>query len=234
VLRGLYSCEYGIGDAVGRSVMYADAGKLLGGNSGFAHTGTYQVVDGEIVAEIITERHNFDPNYQPLLGKDIATLHACGSESDGVVRFKGSTEAMPGAGFWSVMTPIDDRIVPAPVARRDGDIVNGLYSIHIRALDSIDGGLSGIMLLHDGRILGGDAFFYYLGSYTCADGRWKGEIVNQEHTPARGQVPVFGGHEVGIGFSGRYDGKGAELQATALAGKRSLQLSAVLKLIEPA
>jgi hypothetical protein len=45
---------------------------------------------------------------------------------------------------------------------------------------------------------------------------------------------VFGGHEVGIGFSGRYDAKGADLEATALAGKRSLQLSAVLKLIQPA
>lgn len=234
MLRGLYSCEYGIGDAVGRSVLYANAGKLLGGNSGFAHTGTYQNVDGEIVAEIITERHNFDPNYKPLLGKDIATLHARGRESDGVIRFKGSTEAMPGARFWAVMTPIDDRIVPAPVARRDGDIVNGLYSISLRTLDDIGGGLTGIMLLHDGRILGGDAFFYYLGSYSCGNGRWRGEMVNQEHTPARGQVPVFGGHEVGIGFSGRYDAKGAELEATALAGKRSLQLSAVLKLIQPA
>jgi hypothetical protein len=214
--------------------LYANGGKLLGGNSGFAHTGTYQDRDGEIVAEIITERHNFDPNYKPLLGKDIATLHAVGRESDGVIRFKGSTEAMPGARFWSVMTPIDDRIVPAPVARRDGDVVNGLYSISLRTLDDIGGGLSGIMLLHDGRILGGDAFFYYLGSYTCGGGRWRGEIVNQEHTPARGQVPVFGGHEVGIGFSGRYDVKGADLEATALAGKRSLQLSAVLRLIEPA
>ena len=52
MLRGLYRCEYGINDAVGRSVLHADAGKLLGGNSGFAHTGTYQVVNGEIVAEI--------------------------------------------------------------------------------------------------------------------------------------------------------------------------------------
>jgi hypothetical protein len=45
---------------------------------------------------------------------------------------------------------------------------------------------------------------------------------------------VFGGHEVSIGFSGRYDAQGAELEATALAGKRSLQLSAALKLIQPA
>ena len=61
------------------------------------------------------------------------------------------------------------------------------------------------MLLLDGRILGGDAFFYYLGAYSSADGRWKGEILNQEHTPAKGENPVFGGHEVGIGFTGTCD-----------------------------
>ena len=115
-----------------------------------------------------------------------------------------------------------------------GGIVNGLYSIHIRTLDGIDGGLSGVMLLIDGRILGGDAFFYYLGSYTSADGRWKGEIVNQEHTPAKGENPVFGGHEVGIGFSGTCSEQGAELEAIALAGKRSLRLTADLKLMQRA
>jgi len=235
VLRGLYSCEYGINDVSGRSVMHADAGKLLGGNSGFAHMGTYQEIDGEIAAEIVTERHNPDPNYKPLMGEDVATITGRGREGpDGSIRLEGSATPFPGALFWAVLTPIDDRIVPPPIARREGGIVNGLYSISLRTLDGIGGSLSGVMLLHDGRILGGDAFFYYLGSYSCADGRWKGEIVNQEHTPARGQIPVFGGHEVGIGFSGSYDAQGAELDATALAGKRSLQLSAVLKLMRPA
>jgi hypothetical protein len=98
-------------------------------------------------------------------------------------------------------------------------------------LDGIAGGLTGVMLLNDGRILGGDAFFYYLGTYTSADGRWKGEILNQEHTPAKSEHPIFGGQEVGIGFSGTCDEQGALLEATALAGKRSLRLTAVLKLM---
>ena len=107
---------------------------------------------------------------------------------------------MPGAVFQSVMTPIDDEIVAPVEAVGEGGIVNGLYSIHIRMLDGIDGGLTGVMLLHDGRILGGDAFFYYLGTYTSANGRWKGQILNQEHTPAKGENPIFGGHEVGHRF----------------------------------
>jgi len=88
--------------------------------------------------------------------------------------------------------------------------------------------------LQDGRILGGDASFYYLGSYSSAEGRWKGEILNQEHTPSLGEVPVFGGYEIGIGFSGTCDDESAELEATALAGKRSLRLQASLKLIRRA
>ena len=39
----------------------------------------------------------------------------------------------------------------------------------------------------------------------------------------------FGGREVGIGFSGTYDGEGAECEATALAGKRSIRFRAVLR-----
>jgi hypothetical protein len=42
---------------------------------------------------------------------------------------------------------------------------------------------------------------------------------------------VFGGREVGIGFSGTCDAEGAYLEAMALAGKRSLRLSAELKLM---
>jgi len=101
-------------------------------------------------------------------------------------------------------------------------------------LDGVDGGLTGVMLLNNGRILGGDAFFYYLGTYTSENGRWKGQILNQEHTPARGENPVFGGHEVGIGFAGTCDEAGAELEAIALAGKRSLRLAATLKLMRAA
>ena len=45
---------------------------------------------------------------------------------------------------------------------------------------------------------------------------------------------MFGGHQVGIGFSGTCDQQGAELEAIALAGKRSIRLTAVLKLMRAA
>ena len=234
MLNGLYKVEYGVADAFGRSIMCMHDGKLLGGNSAFAHLGTYRESGEEIHGEIITQRHNDDPHYKPLMDTDVAAVSVRGKMQGSKLRFEGSAAPRPGALFWADLTRLDDEALPPVGAVGQGGIVNGLYSIRLRALDGIDAGLSGVMLLMDGRILGGDAFFYYLGSYSSADGRWKGEILNQEHTPAKGENPVFGGHEVGIGFSGTCDEAGAELEAIALAGKRSLRLAATLKLMRPA
>jgi hypothetical protein len=234
VLDGLYKAEYGVGDAFGRSIMCMHQGRMLGGNSAFAHLGSYRRDGEEITAEIITERHNDDPHYKPLMGTDHAAIKVRGKSHGAGLRFEGEAAPRPGALFWANLTKLDEEALPPVGEVGPGGIVNGLYSIHIRALDGIDGGLSGVMLLLDGRILGGDAFFYYLGAYSSADGRWKGEILNQEHTPAKGEIPVFGGHEVGIGFSGTCHEAGAELEAIALAGKRSLRLTATLRLMRRA
>ena len=231
---GFYKVRFQVNEAVGRSVMYAHGGQMLGGNSAFAHIGTYQEADGEIIIEIKTVRHNPDPNYPAMAGTDDATLSARGKADRKLYRFEGSLDVLPGAVFKSVMTPIEEQPVPIAGGVGEGGVVNGLYSIQLRMLDGVDGGLTGVMLLNNGRILGGDAFFYYIGSYTSENGRWKGQILNQEHTPAKGENPVFGGHEVGIGFSGICDEQGALLEATALAGKRSLRLTAVLKLMRRA
>jgi T3SS negative regulator,GrlR len=231
LFEGFYKVRFQLNDAVGRSVMYAGGGKMLGGNSAFAHIGTYEEIGDEIAVEIKTVRHNPDPNYRAMAGTDDVTLLARGKRDGNLYRFEGRLKELPGAVFSSVMTPLEHEAIPIAGGIGEGGIVNGLYSIHIRMLDGVDGGLTGVMLLNDGRILGGDASFYYLGTYTSRNGRWKGQILNQEHTPARGENPVFGGREVGIGFAGTCNEEGALLDATALAGKRSLRLTAVLKLM---
>jgi hypothetical protein len=231
LLQGFYKCEYSVAEAVGRSVMFVENGSMLGGNSAFAHIGTYVMRGDEVVAEIESRRHKDDPNIPSLLGQDVSTISVVGRADGDTYRFLGSSPQMPGAEFRSLMTTIDDGSLPPAGPIGAGGIANGLYSIHLRTLDGVKGGLTGVMLLHDGRILGGDASFYYLGAYSSANGRWKGEILNQEHTPAKGENPLFGGYDIGIGFSGTCDTEGAELEATALAGKRSLRLQAVLKLI---
>ena len=232
MVEGLYKVEYDINDGSGRSVLYAHAGKMLGGNTAFAHFGTYEIVDGEIVARLRTKRHSRSPQHRSLVSSDAVTISIRGRQQGKLYRFEGEV-VEDAAVFRAVMTPLGDNDVPPPGAVGEGGIASGLYSIDIRMLDGITGGHTGVMLLRDGRILGGDAFFYYLGAYSSANGRWKGEFVNQEHTPAKSEHPLFGGYAVGIGFSGHCDDKGVDMEAIALAGKRSIRLAATLKLIEP-
>jgi hypothetical protein len=234
VFEGFYKVRFQLGESVGRSVMYVGGGKMLGGNSAFAHIGTYEKTRESVAVEVKTVRHNPDPNYRAMAGTDDATLIAKGFAEGNLYRFKGELKELPGVPFESLMTPIKEDEGPIGGSVGEAGIVDGLYSIHLRMLDGLDGRLTGVMLLNKGRILGGDASFYYLGSYTAANGRWKGQILNQEHTPARDENLIFGAHEIGIGFSGSYDEQQAVLEATALAGKRSLRLTAALKLMHRA
>ena len=70
---GFYTARFQLGEAVGHSVMHAGAGKMLGGNSAFAHIGTYEDLGGEIAIKITTVRHNPDPNYPAMAGTDNET-----------------------------------------------------------------------------------------------------------------------------------------------------------------
>ena len=45
-------------------------------------------------------------------------------------------------------------------------VKNGLYSIRIEMRDGKQGHATGVVILYDGRILGGDSYFYYTGSYS--------------------------------------------------------------------
>jgi hypothetical protein len=230
MLKGLYKVEMHTVHGSRRGVLYVYDGKMMGGNSAFAFIGTYQEsAAGEVSVEISTMRHHDDPNFQPLFKTDRITLSLKGRQQGEQYFFEGGTAQLPGVTFNSVMTPISEAAAPPVVPVGEGGIRNGLYSIHIRMLDGIDGGNTGVMVLHNGKIRGGDGFFDYVGAYTSANGRWKGEIINHEHTPSRGERPVFGGYEVGIGFSGTYTDDGAVGEATALAGKRSIRFAAVLK-----
>jgi hypothetical protein len=230
MLKGLYKIEMHTAHGSRRGVLYACDGRLMGGNSAFAFIGTYrQAGDGEVLVDISTLRHNDDPNFKPLFMTDKINLKLKGRQQGEQYHFEGGTVGLPDIAFNSVMTPISEDGAPPVVAFQKGGIRNGLYSLHIRMLDGLDGGNTGVMILNNGLIRGGDGFFDYVGAYTSAKGKWKGEIVNHEHTQSKGERPLFGGYEVGIGFSGTYTDDGAIAEATALAGKRSIRFSAVLK-----
>ena len=50
-------------------------------------------------------------------------------------------------------------------------VQNGLYTIRIEMRDAKRSYATGVIVLCDGRILGGDTYFYYTGSYTFKDGK---------------------------------------------------------------
>lgn len=111
---------------------------------------------------------------------------------------------------------------------------NGLYSVHIHMLDGVRGRDSGILILRDGKLLGGGPFFWSVGSYSVGEGIWKGELVTNQHTPFNDPFvrPLFGGHEVTSGFTGKFADDESEVFGTTLVGTRSLSFRAVLKLLE--
>ncbi len=233
MLRGLFRVDMSTADGTRRGVVYCYDDKVLGGNSVYGFIGTQRPSDdGEIAVEIQTRRHNSDPYFQPLLKADEVSVSLRGrAEGErGHYRFQGAVAQLPGVPFHVTIEPISEAAAPPVPPYIAGGISNGLYSVHIQMLDGVDGDSTGTMVLHDGKIRGGDAFFSYVGCYKSANGRWRGEIINGEHTSCQGQRrALFGGYEVGIGFSGTYTDHGAVAEAVALAGKRSMRFSAVLK-----
>jgi hypothetical protein len=108
---------------------------------------------------------------------------------------------------------------------------NGLYSIHVVLLDGRAGKGSGVVMFRDGRILGGDAYLYYTGSYAAkSDGTFKGEVLVQRHTPSLDESPLFGGGDpVGVGVTGTFTDTSGTMNGTALVGKASQIFHATLR-----
>jgi hypothetical protein len=109
-------------------------------------------------------------------------------------------------------------------------VTNGLYTIQIEMTDGGHGRANGVIVLHDGKIAGGDSYFYYTGSYRADRGKWRGELITNEHTKSVGSRPLFGGREVTCGFTGAYSADAAEVNGTALVGKTSVVFHARLQL----
>lgn len=233
-MEGLFKFEYSMNGRAGRSMMYMHAGRMIGGNTSFALRGNCQDVGGEIIAEIKTQRHHPTRAYPALFETSEASIRMRGRFKHGAYHFTGHVAEEPGKQLQAVMIPLDERdAVPRGVVE-EGGVVDGLYALEMRMPEGKARVDTGVMMLHEGRLLGCDAYFYYVGAYSSANGRWKGDFVNREHTPAQIARPMFGGgREVGLGFSGRCDATSADAEAFAMAGKHSVRFAAKLDLIWP-
>jgi hypothetical protein len=115
----------------------------------------------------------------------------------------------------------------------DARVSDGLYSLAIEMSGARRGHATGIVVLRDGVILGGDSYFYYTGSYSHSRGKWRGEMIVNQHTEAPGLNLVFGGREVTCGFTGTYASGAADIDGTALVGQHSVPFRAHLTLKAP-
>ncbi|MCP1998206.1 GrlR family regulatory protein [Nitrobacter winogradskyi] len=108
---------------------------------------------------------------------------------------------------------------------------NGLYSVHVALLDGRLGKGSGVVMFRDGKILGGDAYLFYTGSYfTKDDGTFRGEVLVQRHTPNPDPNLLFSSPEpVGIGVTGTFTDTTGTMNGTALVGKASQIFRATLR-----
>lgn len=108
---------------------------------------------------------------------------------------------------------------------------NGLYSVHVALLDGRLGKGSGVLMFRDGKILGGDAYLFYTGSYLAKeDGTFKGEVLIQRHTPSPDPNLLFNSAEpVGIGVTGTFTDTTGTMNGTALVGKASQIFQATLR-----
>jgi hypothetical protein len=111
---------------------------------------------------------------------------------------------------------------------------NGLFSIHIDMLDDVRGRDSGVTILRDGHLISGGPYFWSIGSYTAANGTWKGEFTTNQHSKFGDPLvrSVLGGREATSGFSGTYHDDGAEIFGTTFVGNRSLSFRATLKRLQ--
>lgn len=106
---------------------------------------------------------------------------------------------------------------------------DGLYSIHMTMVDAPGKG-SGVFVLRDGVMLGGNGLVWLTGSYSFdSRGKWKGELITEPYALISVPSVVFENRTVSIGFSGRYTHDGAEAFATGFVGNRSIAFRCTMR-----
>jgi hypothetical protein len=87
---------------------------------------------------------------------------------------------------------------------------NGSYSAWFR---TPLGEGTGVFILTDGKMTGGDTVMTYTGSYTQAGDDFTADIATKRHTP--GQLSVFGIDKVDLTLIGKSTGSTASCRGTS-------------------
>lgn len=108
MFQGLYKAEFETprGKAVG--VVFANDGKIHGGDSAFAYIGTFHQVGHTINGTITILQHTNDPKHLSLFGIDNARVSLHGFEKNGFATFDGTAAEAPSLGLKVVLTRLRD------------------------------------------------------------------------------------------------------------------------------
>lgn len=89
---------------------------------------------------------------------------------------------------------------------------DGLYKIDFR---TPLGAGTGVVFAQAGRLWGGDAGMYYVGTFTNNNGQMEGNVKTGRHTNALGTDSVFGIDNVNINLRGNVNGDVVEATGTS-------------------
>ena len=89
---------------------------------------------------------------------------------------------------------------------------NGLYKVTFR---TPLGSGAGVIVLNEGRLLGGDSMISYVGNYVQSGDKFTATIETTTHTAAPGMRSVLGVPDALILLAGSASGDSATMQATS-------------------
>ncbi|MBD0416521.1 GrlR family regulatory protein [Oryzicola mucosus] len=89
---------------------------------------------------------------------------------------------------------------------------SGLYRVHFQ---TPLGSGSGVVFASNGRLWGGDAGMYYVGTYSEEGNNLTADISIDRHTSNAGVTSVFGADQVTIKINGQVDGDNVKASGTS-------------------
>ena len=89
---------------------------------------------------------------------------------------------------------------------------NGLYKVRF---ETPRGNGTGVVVLKDGHLWGGDSSMFYTGTYKLQSGAFEGKLVTNVHTIAPHKPSIFGRDIVHITLKGSFSRDYAEVTGTA-------------------
>jgi hypothetical protein len=108
MLQGLYKVEFETPRRKAVGIIFANDGKLHGGNSAFAYIGSFKQ-EGNTISGVVTGmRHTHDPNHPSVFGIDRVRIDFHGVEKGKFASVEGTAAEVPSLGFKALLTRISD------------------------------------------------------------------------------------------------------------------------------